>query len=118
MRIDVLLHEKSKEQIVCIIILAFVLNYICAYIFINTQNISGNIFKKLMRAVAVREDSWYLGNEEVVKGDLLTTINTRNLSRLCHVHVFLIKMTINQLISENKTKWWGLTYQVGVSTVG
>lgn len=53
--------KKAKSKIVCIIILAFVRNYVCAYIFIN---ISGNIFKKLIRAVAIRGNSWWLGYGE------------------------------------------------------
>lgn len=67
--------RKGKEKVACVVILVCVQNYICAYISTDTQNISGNIFKKLLRAVVIREDSWCLGHGEEVRGGLLFTIN-------------------------------------------
>ena len=50
--------------------------YMCIYVFINTPNISGNTFKKLIKAVAIREDHWWTGDGAGIKGDLLFTIST------------------------------------------
>lgn len=44
--------------------------------FINTSTISGNTFEKLIRVVAIMEDSLWLGYGEGVMGDLLFTLNT------------------------------------------
>lgn len=46
------------------------------YVFINTPHISGNTLKKLIRAVAIREDHCWPGDGTGVKGDLLFTIST------------------------------------------
>lgn len=46
------------------------------YVFINTPNISGNTFKKLIKAVAIRKDHWWSGDGADVRGDLLFTIST------------------------------------------
>lgn len=79
--------KKGKEKVVCVVILVCIQNYIYAYVFIDTQNISGNIFKKLLRAVVIREDSWWLGHGEEVRGGLLFTIKNFVTIQSCAMYI-------------------------------